>query len=86
MWLDPIQVDCQALVQRLLATGGWGWVMRQMAKESQGVLGLMLAQWWMESGSGVSDCGAGGLGSSFGLLCVGSFLTWLGVVSGPSPR
>lgn len=41
-----------------------------MAKESQGVLRLMLDQWWMESGSEVDDCGIRCLGSNFDLLLV----------------
>ena len=41
-----------------------------MAKESQGVLGLMLAQWWMESGSEVGDYGIRCLGSNFDLPLV----------------
>ena len=34
--------------------------MRQLAVELQGIRGLVLAHWWMESGPGVADRGASG--------------------------
>lgn len=60
------------LVKRLLATGEWGQVMRWLAVEPQGVPGLVLAYWQVESSYGVGGCEAGVPGFSIKLLVGGT--------------
>ena len=50
------------------ATIWWIQVMRWLAAEPQGVLGLVSAQWWAEPASGMCGCGAGVSGSRVSLL------------------
>ena len=38
--------------------GGWSWVMKQLVRESLGVLWLVLAPWCVELGPRVADCGS----------------------------
>lgn len=56
-----------ALVWRLLATSGWGWVPKWLAVEL-GTPGLLLTYPWVDPGPRMADCKAGSPGSSVSLL------------------
>ena len=59
--LTPGLLGCQALpVQRLMITGGCGWLMRCLAAETWVVPGLVPAHWWVEQCSGVDGYTAKG--------------------------
>lgn len=53
----PGHIACQALPGAgLLATGCWGWVMRWLAMETQGVPGMLVACGCMGPGPAMVDC------------------------------
>ena len=71
VWLLVQLVSRPCLMWRLLATVWWGWVTRQLAVETPGGSGLLLAHWWVELGSwrssGLCPC-TGGEEKSWGYL------------------
>ena len=59
------------LLQRLPATGCWGWIMRLLAAEPQEVPALVLAHCWADLGSGM-----GGYESTVSISSVCLLVGW----------
>ena len=64
-------VSRHCLVQSMLGTGVWGWVIRWVAVETQEALGLVLAHWHVELSLGVASCGVGNPRDSVAFRWVG---------------